>query len=80
MFPDTPTRRAIRLRYAGALAGEADAVPSHREAFAAQGEVVRGWVEAIAAFDGGAASYELQQALHVLLGDPKGDLESAREK
>ena len=61
-------------------AGEADAVPSHREAFAVHGEVAMGWVEAISAFDGGAGSYELQQALHILLGDAKGDLEPAREQ
>jgi hypothetical protein len=59
--------------------GEADGVPSHREAFALQGEVMNAWLEATAAFDGDAGSYELQQALDILLGDPQGDLGPARE-
>jgi hypothetical protein len=54
-------------------------VPSHSEAFAVQGEVMNAWVEAVAAFEGESGSYELQQVLDLLLGDPKADLAPARE-
>jgi len=60
-------------------AGQADAVPSHRDAFAVHAEVTTAWVEALAASGADTASYELQQALHILLADASGDLAPARE-
>jgi hypothetical protein len=59
--------------------GEGEGVPSHREAFSVQGEVMNAWVEAVAAFEDDAGGYELQQALDILLRDPLGDLGPARE-
>lgn len=58
---------------------EADAVPSHRDAFAVQAEVATAWLEAAAAFGADTGSYELQQVLHILLADPQGDITPALE-
>jgi Fe-S-cluster containining protein len=61
-------------------AGEADAVPSHREAFAVQIEVLQAWLEATASRGGDTESYGLEHALRILLDDPGGDLAPAREQ
>jgi Fe-S-cluster containining protein len=58
---------------------EAEAVPSHREAFAVHTEVATAWLEAVASSGVDTGSYELQQALHILLDDPHGDISPARE-
>jgi hypothetical protein len=59
--------------------GEAPGVPSHREASAVHGDVAVAWLEALAASGADTGSYELQQALHILLENPHGDISPARE-
>jgi Fe-S-cluster containining protein len=59
--------------------GEAAGVPSHREASVVHGEVSMAWLESLAAANADTGSYELQQALHILLEDPHGDITPARE-
>jgi hypothetical protein len=59
--------------------GEGSGVPSNRIAFAAQRDVALAFTEAAATAREDAVTYELQQALDLLLRDPKADLSPARE-
>ena len=56
------------------------AIPSDARVLAAYGEIATAFREASGAFGGDSGSYELHQAVDILLADPKGDLSPAREQ
>jgi hypothetical protein len=71
-FDADPCRRAA--------AGEAVDLPVDARIVAMYSQIATAFREASAALGGDAGSYELHQALDILLRDPQGDLSPARER
>jgi Fe-S-cluster containining protein len=63
-----------------AAAGEESDILSDARVLAVYGEIATAFREASAAFGADSGSFELHQALDILLRDSKGDLSPAREK
>jgi Fe-S-cluster containining protein len=63
-----------------ATAGEDVGITVDARVVGMYSEIATAFREASAAFGGDAESYELHQALDVLLGDPRGDLSPARDR